>query len=104
MKHENDYQMRDYDAVLDAKYGMPGTPQRQQFDDEAQAFYAAQIIKDARHEAGLTQAQLAEKVGADKSYISRVEKGTIVPTVTSFYRLLNAMGMQIQIIKKVAIV
>ena len=35
MTHKNDHQIRDYDAVLDAKYGAPGTPERSQFEAEA---------------------------------------------------------------------
>ena len=35
MEHKNDHQIRDYDAVLDAKYGAPGTPERKQFEAEA---------------------------------------------------------------------
>lgn len=43
--------------------------------------YNAQILMNARKNAHLTQAQLAERVGVDKGYISRVERGLIVPTI-----------------------
>lgn len=43
--------------------------------------YNAQILMNARKNAHLTQAQLAERVGGDKGYISRVERGLIVPTI-----------------------
>lgn len=33
------------------------------------------IIKKARENAGLTQEQLAEKVGVHPSYVSRIERG-----------------------------
>ncbi|MBR3907440.1 MAG: helix-turn-helix transcriptional regulator, partial [Bacteroidaceae bacterium] len=41
--------------------------------------YNAQILLDARKNARLTQAELAERIGADKSYISRIERGITVP-------------------------
>ena len=97
MNHKNDYQIRDYSKVLDQKYGAPGSKSREQF--EAEAFYSGQMLRDARREAKMTQAQVASKIGADKSYISRIENGSIIPTATSFFRIVAAMGMQVQIIK-----
>ena len=102
MGHKNDYQIRDYDAVLNAKYGAPGTPERANFEVEAEAFYSGQLLRDVRREAGMTQAEVAGKIGANKSYISRIENGQIVPTAASFFRIVSAMGMQVQITKVVA--
>ena len=99
MKHKNDYQIRDYDQVLDAKYGAPGTPEREKFEAEAEAYYSGSLLRNARKEAGMTQAEVAEKIGANKSYISRVENGLTTPTATSFFRIVSAMGMQVQISK-----
>ena len=96
MEHKNDNQIRDYDKVLDGKYGAPGTPEREQFEAEAEAFYSGQLLRNARKEAGMTQAEVATKIGANKSYISRIENGLIVPTATSFFRIIAAMGMQVQ--------
>lgn len=101
MEHKNDHQIRDYDAVLDAKYGAPGTPERRQFEAEADAFYSGQILRDARREAGMTQAEVAEKIGANKSYISRIENGLVIPSAASFFRIVSALGMSVQITKSV---
>ena len=40
MDNENG-QIRNYSRVLDKKYGAPGTPERSQFEAEAEAFYSA---------------------------------------------------------------
>lgn len=98
-EHKNDHIIRDYDATLDAKYGKTGTPERAQFELEADAFYSGQILRTARKEARMTQTQVAEKIGANKSYISRIENGQINPTAASFFRIVAAMGMQVQITK-----
>ncbi|MBK9496668.1 MAG: helix-turn-helix transcriptional regulator [Xanthomonadales bacterium] len=37
-------------------------------------------IKTARQALGLTQAQLAEKLGVDHSLVSRLERGEVVPS------------------------
>lgn len=97
MRHVNDRQIRDYDAVLDAKYGAPGTPERARFEEEAYSFYSGQIIRDIRKEAGVTQSELADKIGADKSYVSRVERGEIMPSVGTFYRIIAALGFRAQL-------
>lgn len=102
MNHENDLQIRNYSRVLDEKYGAPGTPARDRFDAESEAFYSGQMLRNVRKEAGMTQAEVASRIGADKSYISRIEKGQVIPTAASFFRIVAAMGMQVQITKVVA--
>ena len=64
----NNHQIVDYSAVLEAQYGALGTPERAKFDEEAYA-----------------------------SYISRIEKGITVPSVATFYRIINALGLTIEL-------
>ena len=54
-------------------------------------------IKEARKEKGFTQEELAKRIGANKSYISRIEKGITVPSVATFYRIINALGLTIEL-------
>lgn len=86
-----------YSDILDIKYGKDGTPERNKFEEEAYSFYTSQILLDARKSAKITQAELAEKTGTDKAYISRLEKGLITPSVATFFRLINALGRKIEI-------
>ncbi len=92
----NNHQIVDYSAVLEAQYGALGTPERAKFDEEY-AFYTSQILLDARKNARLTQEELAKRIGANKSYISRIEKGITVPSVATFYRIINALGLTIEL-------
>jgi len=94
----NDHTIRDYSAVLEAEYGKHGTPERAKFDEEAYAFYTSQILLDTRKQARLTQAELAQRIGANKSYISRIEKGITVPSVATFYRMVSAMGRSVELV------
>ena len=98
----NDHQIRDYDIVLDTKFGKTGSPEREQALDDARNFYTGQILHDARKEVKMTQSQLAEKVNVTKSYISRLENGGIVPSVSMFYRIIDALGMRIELVRTVA--
>ncbi len=93
----NNHQISDYDLVLDAKYGKKGSPERLKYEEEAKAFYAAQLLLQARKEAKVTQAELAKRVGTTKSYISKIENGVIEPGVGLFFRLVNALGLRIDI-------
>lgn len=62
-----------FDEHLDREYGPIGTPARDQFQKEAEAFIFGAMIKEARLSKGMTQGQLAEKCGTTKAYISKVE-------------------------------
>ena len=66
MQAKND--IGSFDAILDAKYGKLGTPEREAFHQEAYAFCAGQIISDARKHEKITQKELAEKVGYVRLY------------------------------------
>ena len=88
-------------AILAQKYGEEGTPQRAKFNEEAYEFYTSQILLDARKEAKMTQSELADKLNVTKSYISKIEKGVITPSVATFYRIMNALGMKVEVVKPI---
>lgn len=97
----NDGIIRDYDQVLDAEFGKPGTPERIKATEEAYAFYTGQILQSARKEAGITQSELAKRINSTKSYISKLEKGHINPSAGLFFSIINALGMRVEIVKVV---
>ena len=95
MQANND--IRDVSAELDALYGKEGTPEREQFRREAYAFYMGQILQDARKSEKITQKELANRIGVDKSYISKIEKGIIEPGIAMFYRMASALGRTVEL-------
>lgn len=97
----NNHQIVDYDVVLDAKFGKEGSPERAKAEDDAYAFYASQILLDARKEAKMTQSELAKKVGTNKSYISKIENGLIEPGAGLFFRIIDALGLRVDIVKPI---
>jgi len=60
------------------------------------------VIHEIRKEEKITQQELALRIGANKSYISRIEKGLIEPSVGTFYRIINALSLNIVINKPLA--
>ena len=83
-------------ALIDERFGKEGTASRSEAEEKAYAFYTGQIIGDARKKAKITQAELARRIGSDRSYISRVESGQTEPKVSTFYRIMNALGCKIE--------
>lgn len=89
--------MFDVDAQLDVAFGKEGTSERKAAEDRANAFFTGQIIEEARKKGRMTQSELAEKIGTNKSYISRVEIGKTEPKVSTFYRIASALGMTVEL-------
>ena len=70
-----------FEEMLDEEYGAMGTPERMKFEADAEAFCLAETLKEQRLLAGLTQQELADKIGTKKSYISgRDEAPTCIET------------------------
>lgn len=59
---------------IDQEHGSKGTKQREEFEAGYEVFKLGAMLQQARQAKGLTQAQLAELAGTDKSYISKLEK------------------------------
>ena len=85
--------------LIAKRYGKAGSKEREQFKEDAFAYYFGEIIKNRRKELKLTQENLAEKVGKKRSYISRVENGEDIQ-LSNFVLLANALGLSIQVSAK----
>ena len=97
----NNHQIADYDLVLDQKFGKEGSPERIKAEEDALSFSSGRILFNARKEAKISQAELAKRINSTKSYISKVENGIIVPSVGAFYRIINALGMRVEVVKTI---
>ena len=86
---------RTLDELLDVEYGKPGTPEREEFDRETQAFCLAETLKEERLRAGLTQQQLADRIGTKKTYISRLENGKSDVQLNTLYRIFEGLGKRV---------
>jgi len=78
-----------WDTHLDRKYGLHGTANRSEFEIKSQTFILGELLKDEREKANLTQAEMAEKTGTKKSYISRIENGRADIQLSTLYRLIE---------------
>ena len=87
-----------FEQHLTERYGKRGTEKRTEFEIKAKAFLIGEVIKEERRLAKLTQEQLANKIGAKKSFISRIENGQSDIQLSTLYRLLEiGLGKQVQL-------
>lgn len=86
--------MNDY---IDNQYGKQGTPEREEFNAKALAFYYGELIKEKRKEKHLTQEELAQQIGKNRAYIARIEQGKTDLQLSNFMQIINALGLSLQI-------
>jgi Predicted transcriptional regulator with C-terminal CBS domains len=99
MNKEEIRNAKDFDELLDIKYGKTGTERRDKFEEKAQYFVISEMLKESRKDAGMTQEQLAEKVGTKKSYISRLENGKCDIQLSTLYRIFEfGLGKQVNLL------
>ena len=82
----------------DKNYGKHGTKKRDDLEAGYENFKIGSLIYEARIEKGLTQGQLAEKVGTTKSYISKIENNIKEVRLSTLQRIVElGLGGQIEL-------
>lgn len=54
-----------------------------------------QVLRVARLAAGLSQREMADRIKAPRTYISKMECGGLTPTLNSINRLAVALGVRL---------
>jgi HTH-type transcriptional regulator / antitoxin HipB len=81
--------LKSLDQFIDEKIGKKGTEQRERFEEEYDAYKLGVLIQQARVQKGLTQEQLAELAGTNKSYISKLERNLKDIRFSTLQRIIN---------------
>lgn len=58
---------------IETEYGKKGEPKRDKFEEGYKIFKLGALLQEARLKKGMTQDELAIKIGSTKSYISKIE-------------------------------
>lgn len=74
---------------FDAKYGKIGTKSRNHFEENAELYFIAELIKDKRKEANMTQQQLADKLDVKRTYISKLERAVGDVRISTLRRIVE---------------
>jgi transcriptional regulator with XRE-family HTH domain len=56
---------------------------------------SAELIREARLRAGLTQYELAHRAGRPRSVIARWEQGSVAPSLESLLEVVRACGFEL---------
>ena len=82
----------------DKHYGKQGTAKRDELEAGYENFKIGALIHEARIEKGLTQEELAEKVGTTKSYISKIENNVKEVRLSTLQKIVElGLGGQLQL-------
>ena len=73
----------------DRNYGERGIKKRDDLEAGYENFKIGILIQEARLEKGLTQEELAEKVGTTKSYISKIENNIKEVRISTLQRIVE---------------
>ena len=75
--------------LFDQKYGQEGTPSREDFVQKAEAYMVAELVKESRRKAHLTQEQLAEKLNVKRTYISKIERASCDVRISTLRKIIE---------------
>ena len=95
MKKDNILTLKQF---KDKHYGKRGTAKRDELEAGYENFKIGSLIHEPRIEKGLTQEELAEKVGTTKSYISKIENNVKEVRISTLQKIVEiGLGGQLQL-------
>jgi len=75
---------------------------RAEYDALEEEFAIIRMLVGARARAGLSQAELARRMGTTESAIARLESGKVTPSMATLRRFAEATGSRLKVALTVA--
>ena len=99
MQEQRDYNKEGEQAYLAWRDSLLANPEtRRVYEEEAVKKELWLQLVEARHAAGLTQVDLAQKLGVSQAQVARIEKaGYDAYTLTTLRRYVQALGRSLEI-------
>jgi DNA-binding XRE family transcriptional regulator len=91
----NKFKTVSLDTMIDKHIGKRGTQRREAFENELRIDLLGQAIKQARQERNLTQEQLGNLVGVQKSQISKIENSVKNARFETILKVFDALGAKV---------
>ena len=86
------------DEFKNKYYGEIGTKDRDELDAGYENFKLGVLIHEARLKKGMTQTELADKVGMTKSYISKIENNIKEVRLSTLQKIVHlGLGGQLEL-------
>jgi ribosome-binding protein aMBF1 (putative translation factor) len=89
MEGKNNNNPETINELFDQKYGKTGSKSRNDFEQKAESYMIAELIKESRKKANLTQEQLAEKLNVKRTYISKIERASSDIRVSTLRKIVE---------------
>lgn len=95
---KTEHNLTSFHDHLNKEYGMPGTPERENYEHGFEAFKLGVVLQELRKERGMTQSELAERCGTTKTYISRIENDASDIRLSTLMRIIQqGLGGQLKL-------
>lgn len=88
--------MMTLDQLKDKNIGGVGTPEREKYEFDLRMELLGEMIKYVRKERNLTQEQLGELIGVQKSQISKLEQSTKNVTIETILKVFRALKANVK--------
>ena len=96
MENLKKIKMYTLDQAIDKHIGKIGTEERDKFEYELRMDILGKMIKHARKERHLTQTELGQLIGVQKSQISRIERNAKNVTLETILRVFRALKARVK--------
>lgn len=67
------------------------------YERARRAFELAEEIRNLREASGLSQAELARRIGSTQPAVARLEAGGVAPTIETLERVAAALGLRLAV-------
>lgn len=84
------------EEALDLTLGVKGSPERDTYDAKVEKYLVGLAIRRAREAKKLTQEQLGNRIGVQRSRISSIEKGVNL-RLSTLRRIFSALEMKVDL-------
>lgn len=91
MEAKEKIKMMSFEQLKDKHIGKKGTSERDKYEFDLKVELLGEAIKNIRKQRNLTQKQLGELVGVQKSQISKLEHNTKNVTIATILKIFRAL-------------
>ncbi|SNR60444.1 Helix-turn-helix [Lutibacter agarilyticus] len=96
METNKKMKMMSLDQLKDKHLGEVGTTERDKYEFDLKIEILGDMIKSVRKERHLTQEQLGELIGVQKSQISKLERNTRNVTIETILKVFKALKANVK--------
>ncbi len=95
MENTNNLKIYTLDQAKDKYIGKLGSEKRDKYEYELRLDLLGEMIKRTRKERNLTQTELGDMIGVQKSQISRIERNAKNVTIETILRVFGALKAKV---------